>query len=123
MRWINLSSQSSNFRADGSVLHWEFPELQFEGAKKLALSSMCLTHKSLNNSVSFPVFTNLINADRDNPDGIITCARFIRQHFSAQASNLEFWALDSNYPRDIIFTFPGIKAADFVHVNIVLVIE
>ena len=123
MRCLNLSSNASNFRADGSTLHWDFPHLQLEGASKVALSSICLYHTTASSQTIYPVHTSLINADHDNSEGIIACAKFTRQSHYVTYPILEFWNLDYNNPRDILFTFPGIKADDFSFVNIVLVIE
>ena len=122
MGLINLSSLSNNFRASGSEIHWEFPHLHLEGQTKIALSSICIFAKKSPLNV-IPISTSLINADTDNSEGIIACAKFSRQIYNFHAANYEFWNLDCSTPRDIVFTFPGINTADFLFANIVLVTQ
>ena len=123
MKLINLSSTSSNFRAVNTELHWDFSNLRLDGYTKIALSSMCLSFSGVGSSQTYPIFTNLINADSDNSEGIIACAKFSRQTFTFHSSNLEFWDLALCNPRDLLFTLPGIKTSDILFANIVLVIK
>lgn len=120
MRLINLSSLSSNFKTLGSELHWEFPNLHLDGETKIALSSISISVRTSNSNL-IPISTSLINADIDNSEGIIACAKFSRQNFTFHANIYEFWNLDCSAPRDIVFTLPGINTSDLLFANIVLV--
>ena len=114
---------SSNFHANDAELHWDFANLRLDGYTKVALSSICLSFNGVGSAKTYPILTNLINADSDNSEGIIACARFNRQTFNFQSSNLEFWDLALCNPRDLLFTLPGIKTTEILFANIVLVIK
>ena len=123
MQLISLSSTAPNFRTYESNLIWEFDNLIFDGATKVALSSICLSHKTSSFTQNFPISTSIIDADIFNSEGIIAVGKFTRQNFNYQSPHLEFWEIDCQTPRDLLFTLHGIKAADISFANIVLVVK
>ena len=103
---------------------WETPFLNLDNSSRFALSSITLAlsnHRAQRNPVIMT--TNLMDADQTNPSGIISIYQIRQNYVNFNTRNLEFWQIDCNRPRQIIFKFENLKVSDISYISIVLAFE
>lgn len=126
MKFLRLSSEdSSYFTMNGqNYVAWETPNLNLDNSSRFALSSVVIS--TINHHVQrnpIIISTSLMDADHWNRSGVISVCHLRQNYYKYNANTLEFWQIDCNRPRQIIFKLKNISISELVYLSFVLAFE
>jgi hypothetical protein len=67
--------------------------------------------------------TNLINSDKKNPDGVILTEGIDGFRIDYTSTNLIFWSIDYQRPRNVTFTINGLALTNLDFISILVCIQ
>ena len=123
MRFLNLSSKDKRFtrNAETNELTWETTFLDLSDAKEFAILAISIITKKWSKDAKLVTFkTNLIDANHDNPHGIVGCELLKAKTIDFKPPVMAFWKVDSNRPRSISFEVEGLDVTEILNVNFII---
>ena len=123
MRFLNLSSVDKRFtrNVDTNELAWETPFLDLSDVNQFAVVSITIVTKKWSKDAKLVTFrTNLMDANYDNPHGIVGSELCKAKTIDYKPPVLAFWKVDSNRPRTISFGIEGADVSEILHVNFII---
>lgn len=113
-----------NCTMNDDSLIWEMNHLELPNGGQFAISSIIVDFGMKIPSKHVKIQTNLMAQNMMNPDGTVIClCPKTGEDISLYLPSLEYWKLDSMFPRQIVFTFANtnIELVKFAAITIVII--
>ena len=123
MRFLNLSSEDRRYEKniEDNQLIWETPFLNLNSFNDFSILSLSVfTGKIVRDERVVTFKTNLMDANYDNPHGIVCTVPQKLKTVNFVSGNLAFWRVDNTRPRNIVLEIDGLDVKDVKSVNIVI---